>query len=87
MGNTKSNNIATNKVVNDEVDDVNYDNNDNKSDVIDDMVFVVGNNSYGELGVGHREQIKSLISFNKEHKNIQIKNINIGYLYGYRKYN
>ena len=39
-------------------------------------IFVVGDNEYGELG--HQQTIKSLVSFNKFNKNIQIENINDG---------
>ena len=48
----------------------------------DDLVFVVGRNEYGELGVGHKNCIESLVSFTqKPDTDINANNIYCGNQY------
>ena len=54
------------------------------SSTVENEVFVVGVNYYGQLGIGHKDNINSLISWNRHQKlqkknEIKLKSINSGH--------
>ena len=67
IGNAKSSTVATQIKEDEKKEDKSY-----TIDIgSDDMVFVVGDNERGELGIGHQNDIESLISWNKHNEKIK----------------